>query len=375
MFLPFSGADLPPTCPLLPICPAQVTDPGRDLAQSVASDAAGSVLQGVAGGLNDAVDWLVSHVIGLILDSTGPQLGATWFGTEMHLMEQISLLVVLPILMAATVGPVLRQDLRRLLRVWGLGLPLAVFAGLAASQIAAWGLAATDALCSLVLGPHSATMAGQFDGAMGNGILASAPIFVQMMLDALMAVGAILVWLELVLRSAGVYVATFFMPLALVGYIWPATAGMARRSIEILISLILSKFVIVASVSLGLAALANGGLDATVSGAGILLIAAFAPFALLRLAPVIETSAIAHLEGLSRRPVRAAGRVATGVAAAPVHPVTQMVMSASGSHRASTPSDTGGLASHSVGAQDLPMRAPDYPIPADSGRAGRQPDG
>jgi hypothetical protein len=366
--LPIPGSGLPATCPLLPLCPAQIGDSGRGLADSIASAAAGSVLQGVAGGLDDAANWLVAQVIGLITNSASPQMGARWFATEMRLMEQIVLVVVLPVLMAATIGPVLRQDGRRLMRVWAVGLPLSLLAGLAASQVTGWGLAATDALSSVVLGHHDSSLAGQFGDAMGHGVLASAPLFVQMMVAMLVAVGALLVWLELVLRSAAVYVATFFMPLALVGYIWPATAGMARRSVEILASLILSKFVIVASVSLGLAALANGGVDSALSGAGILLIAAFAPFALLRLAPVVEASAIAHLEGLARRPVRAAGRAATGVASAPVHPVTQMVMSAAAAHGGAA---AGGgvhdrLTSRPVSAQEPPSRAPDYPIPSAS---------
>ena len=32
-----------------------------------------------------------------------------------------------------------------------------------------------------------------------------------------------MVWLELVVRAAAIYVAVFFMPLALAGYVWPAT--------------------------------------------------------------------------------------------------------------------------------------------------------
>jgi hypothetical protein len=47
---------------------------------------------------------------------------------------------------------------------------------------------------------------------------------------------------------------------------------------------------------------------AAVSGVAILLMAAFAPMALLKLVPLVEVSAIAHLEGLSRRPFQAAER-------------------------------------------------------------------
>jgi hypothetical protein len=347
------------------VCPSQIVDGGSGLATSVASQAASSVLKAVGDGLFQAASYVLGHLIDLILTSAGPDLGAKWFVHEMTLMRQVMLAVVLPILMAATIGPVLRQDGRRLFRVWGIGLPLALFAGLAGSQFTGWGLRWTDALCGLFLGGESKALAAQFTHAVTNSAVTAAPLFVQMLVAALTLSGAVLVWLELVVRSAGVYVTTFFMPLVLVAYIWPATAGMAKRALEILVSLILAKFVIVACLSLGAAALAGSGVDSAVSGAGILLMAGFAPFALLRLAPIVEASAIAHLEGLSRRPARAAMQA---TAAAGAHPVTQLVM-ANATARSGSAGADGGLATRLVTGPPLPQPAPDYPIPTGAGRA------
>lgn len=350
------------------ICPSQIIDAGSGFASSVAKQAASSVIDAVGSGLTQAAAWLVAHVMELIQSTTSPDLGAAWFSAETGLMEQVAVTVILPVLMAATIGPVLRQDGRRLFRIWGVGLPLGLFAGYAGSQLAGLGLAATDQLCGLVIGSHSQQLGRQFAQAMTGGTVLGAPLFVQIILAVLTLCGAVLLWLELTVRSAGVYVATFFMPLALVAYIWPSTAGIAKRAVEILVSLILSKFVIVASISLGLAALAGGGVDAPISGAAILLIAAFAPFTLFRLAPVVEASAIAHLEGMSRRPVRAAARAATTVATAQTHPVTQMVMSAAAS-RAPASGGDGGLGLRAVSAQLIPEATPDFPV---GGRSGNQ---
>lgn len=343
------------------VCPSQILETGGTVAASVAKQAASSVLDSVGTGLTQAADWLAAHVMVLIGSTSSPDMGAGWLRPEMALMEQVVLAVILPILMAATIGPVLRQDIRRLGRVWAVGLPLGIFSGLAASQIAGWGLAITDALCSLVLGDQAHTLGRQFSDAMAANTVSGAPLFVQVILAGLMVTGAVLVWLELMVRSAGVYIATFFMPLALVAYVWPATVGIARRAVEILVSLILSKFVIVASISLGLAALAGGGVDATISGAAVLLIAAFVPFALLRLAPVVEASAIAHLEGMSRRPARATARTAASVAGAPVHPVTQLVMSAAAGKGEATAGD-GGLGTRLISSGGLSEPAADYPL-------------
>ena len=156
---------------------------------------------------------------------------------------------------------------------------------------------------------------------MVSTLIGGAPVFVQILVSGLLILGTLLVWLELVLRAASVYIAAFFFPLALVAFIWPTTAGIAKRTIELLSALILSKFVIVAGLTLGLSAVSQASsTDDTVAGAAILLLSGFTPFALLRLAPVVETAAIGHLEGLSRRPIRAASRAATSAVAARNHP-------------------------------------------------------
>ncbi|MBV9661237.1 MAG: hypothetical protein JO337_08785 [Acidimicrobiales bacterium] len=332
-----------------------------NIGQDISSAAAAAVLDAVRSAAVDAANWLVGHVMDLVLGTTTVNLDAAWFRKESSLMESELLLVVLPLLMAATIGPVLRQDVRRLFRVWGIGLPVAVVAGLAGAQFAGWALAATDSLCGVFLGDRSHAIATQFSDAMGSAAVAQAPVFVQIIIANVTIVGTVLVWLELMVRSSAVYVATFFMPLALAGFVWPSTAGMAKRVVEILAAAILSKFVIVASLSLGLAALGSGaGVDATVSGAGILLLAGFAPFTLLRLAPVVETAAIAHLEGLSRRPFRATANTVRTVAGAPFHPVTQLVMARAAASK-SSPSPAA-----SVDPQPIPEHPADWPL-AESG--------
>jgi hypothetical protein len=74
----------------------------------------------------------------------------------------------------------------------------------------------------------------------------------------------------------------------------------------------------VAVISLAAGALASANatdkLDTLMSGAALLVLAAFAPFALLKLIPMVEAGALGHLERLERRPIAAATRAATMVA-------------------------------------------------------------
>ncbi|MGH9054569.1 MAG: hypothetical protein ACRDYY_01675, partial [Acidimicrobiales bacterium] len=142
-------------------------------------------------------------------------------------------------------------------------------------------------------------------------------------------------------------------PLVLVTYIWPATAAMAKRVVEILAALIVSKFVIVATLSLGAAALQGRmSADKALTAGAILLLAGFAPFTLMRLAPLVETAAIGHLEGMSRRPFRAVAGAAS-MAVSNGMPMAGLLMSAKGGSSAPKGADP-------VTSQAIPHRLADY---------------
>ena len=54
----------------------------------------------------------------------------------------------------------------------------------------------------------------------------------------------------MIIRDAAIYICVFFLPLTFVAMIWPATSRWARRLVELLVAIILAKFVIVAILSL-----------------------------------------------------------------------------------------------------------------------------
>src|SRR6202021_473452 len=105
-------------------------------------------------------------------------------------------------------------------------------------------------------------------------------------MGAFLGLAAVALWMEMVLRAAVVYIAVFFLPLGLAAFVWPATAHITKRFVEILVAAIGSKFVIVATLTLGEGFIGHHGtggvgIDDTVTGAVVLLLAAFAPFAVL----------------------------------------------------------------------------------------------
>jgi len=138
--------------------------------------------------------------------------------------------------------------------------------------------------------------------------------FVGVLLAFAAAAVAFLLWIELALRSAAVAVASLFIPLALVGLVWSATSHWARRVGETLAALICSKLVIAGVLSLAALSLrTDSSVSGVIEGIALLLLAALAPFSLLRLIPIVESGAAGHLEGLSRRGARA-GREAAAFA-------------------------------------------------------------
>ena len=118
-------------------------------------------------------------------------------------------------------------------------------------------------------------------------------------------------WLELLIREAAVYVIVLMLPLFFAAMVWPARRIWAIRAVELLIALILSKFAIVAVLSLGGAALGHTllpGFQALFAGTTLVLLAAFSPWAMLRLLPLHELAgaAVGGLRPLAGQPPSAA---------------------------------------------------------------------
>jgi len=132
-------------------------------------------------------------------------------------------------------------------------------------------------------------------GALSAGLsLASRSPFVAFFVGLLAVAATLVLWVELLIRSAAVYVIVLMLPLFFAALVWPARRLWAVRAVELLIALILSKFAIVAVLALGGAAMGHTlfpGVTATLAGATLILLAAFSPWALLRLLPLHELAA------------------------------------------------------------------------------------
>jgi type IV secretion system protein TrbL len=138
---------------------------------------------------------------------------------------------------------------------------------------------------------------------------------------------AIFLCFELFVRSSLIYLVIMFAPLAIATRIWGPTRNYARRATETAVALIFAKLAIAVTLATGASlmntASTSGGTVEMIQGSAILLLAAFMPFALMRVIPIME-GAVAG-EGVARNmgtKAAVAGYGATKAASAATAPVS-----------------------------------------------------
>jgi hypothetical protein len=309
-----SSAGCPGFDALNPLCQAGSVVGGA--AGSVASSGINAVLSGLSQWVASGAEWLLSQIGNVLVSTTTIDVGASWFHTHYVEMTALAGVVVLPLLLVSTLQAVYRQNAGQLIRSFLVQLPLALLLGVVAVQIVVLCLSATDAMCAAVAGGSNSDVTALLTGV-SNGLVEALAdptmaTFVLLLVGLLVAAASFVLWLELLVRAAAVYVAVLFLPMALATLVWPSVSHWCRRLVETLAALILSKFVIVATLSLAAAAISSGtagtgdagsGFASVLAGGALLVLATFVPFAILRLIPVVEAGAVGHLEGARHRAV------------------------------------------------------------------------
>lgn len=302
-------------------------------ASKIAGDALGFLGGAIMRGLGDACARVAQGVLSFLDSSSGIHLEAGWWAGERAravlgavfalsgtLMVGFCLLALIQGLLAGDPGAIVRAVIRE--------VPVSVAATAALFGVAGLLLRLTDAASAMVLQGtpgdlgHFFSGAGSYQAASAYGLLGGLVLVVFLL-------GGLLVWVELLVRSSLLYLLLAFAPLTLAARVWPAARGAFRRLCELGLALVVSKFAIALALALGAAALAGGGtraqagvaeagvagsvgmsLAGLLGGASLMALAAFTPFVVLRLLPIVEAAVVA--QGVSRSPVRAAQGAAQG---------------------------------------------------------------
>ena len=304
-------------------------------------DGVGGLIGGAAEAAGEAVlDLVVQFVFGLLADAVASVTGAiveamdsttavdlsggffpaltpirqTVLGMSMALVLALFLISIVRSLAAGEPGAIIRAAL--------VDVPSAMLLMVMSVTVAWILIRIVDEASLAVTGDVGAAM-GEFTASLvvvealtGAGLLG-------IIFGLLFVVGAILVWLQLLVRAALIYILIVLAPLGFATRAHPGTRQIARRTIEMGIALILSKFGVAVAFGVGATAIesSNGvvegegvNLAGMMAGVAVMLMAAFMPWLIWKVFPIVEAATAAA--GVERSPVKAAVSAASlGVAA------------------------------------------------------------
>jgi len=290
-----------------------------------ARNAAGAVLgpvgDAIAEGLANACGKIGREVLNYLQASSSVHFDTGWWASSrgqrlVGIVLGLAVLFMLGFLLLALIQGTLAGDPGGMLRTAFVEIPLSMAATAVLATLTQVLLAVTDEASNAVLRGVPEDL-NRFFAGFGAATSVATNGFAGMIMLVLFLIGALLVWLELIVRASLIYWVVAVAPLFAAARVWPAARGAFRKLVEIGCVLVFSKLAIALALALGAAALAGGGpkdgdlgtqlgtdLGGLLVGSALMLLASFTPFVLLRLVPVIEGAAIA--QGISRMPGRAA---------------------------------------------------------------------
>ena len=301
------------TDPVLGVA-GKALDPLKEAAASLSK----GVFNQITTWATDGAVWLLGEVVQLTEKTTSPNLLSKGFGRQYRQMASIAVVLALLMVIFAVLESLGRGDSGMLWRVLLVNVPLAAIATSAAYVVVQLLIATTDGFSEAIAhstaadthaffkgvvealaeaGGDTGAVAGTATGGPGTGTATGAvaeatavPLFVGFIAAIVAAFAAFLVWIELLMRDAAIYVVALFMPMAIAASIWPRWMSALRRTAELLIVVVFSKFVIVAIIALAASLLAHteGKVEQVLAAGALLLLACFSPLVLFRLVPFAE---------------------------------------------------------------------------------------
>jgi hypothetical protein len=266
--------------------------------------------------------WLGPKIYPLL---TAPSGSMDWFGPLYQHMVNIGFLLLLLFTVLGLGCAILQKDIGLLVKVPCWYGPISMFVTALAITFTQLLMKITDGFTLYMLQAgsgdnlsallaHSAALLA----AAGLGLVLAGPeSFVAFLAGMALVGGLLLAALELVARQVAIYACLLFIPVTIVCLVWPPVVRIAKLMIEVIVGLIVLKFIVAAVIALAagmltanpaaLSPLGDPGFITIVSGAVVVLAGVIGgPVFLAKAIPFAEHQAIAHW---SAQPKRLAGRV------------------------------------------------------------------
>jgi len=175
-------------------------------------------------GLGDACGQVVDGLLGFLSDSTSVSFTDGWWVRPAArdvtaVVAALSAVLMVACLLAATLQGLLAGDAIGMLRAAAVEVPLSVAGTAALGGVATLLVQATDAVSAAVLDGAQDSL-GRLAGVMVARGMTGDPLAALGM--ALFALGALLLWLELIVRESLLYLLVAAAPLLLAARVWPA---------------------------------------------------------------------------------------------------------------------------------------------------------
>jgi hypothetical protein len=293
-----------------------VTSPVKSALKGIGSGILGQITTWVSEGAT----WLMGEVVAEIDKTTTPQLTTEGFLSEYARMTQVAAILGAAMFVMAMLEAVIQGSWSVLGKAIFVSVPLAFVGTSIAFVLVQMLLVVTDGMSHAVSiatqehsshffraamgdlskagGSEAAAVAGATQGPQ-TGVMteaaqaAAVPLFVTCLMAIVGGLAAFCVWIEMVFRDAAVYAVVLFMPLAAAASINPRWTHVLRRYVEVIVTVVGSKFVIVSVVALAASLMSENGpsFEHILAASALLLVACFCPFLLFRL--VLSTEAAA----------------------------------------------------------------------------------
>jgi hypothetical protein len=263
------------------------------------------------------VDYVLEFIFGLIAQAVASITGALaqsfngastrvdltggWFTTEggssvTAMTSVIAGSLVLVFLFLSLIRAMFAGEFSTMWRAALVDVPIAFLATALTVVVASALLAMVDEASATLLGADGEQLAAFGDSLADMEQLSLAGLL-GILFGLLFIIGAVLVWIQLLVRAALIYIVIAFAPITWVTRAYPGTRGIAKRGAEIAIALIVSKFVMAVSFRLGAEAMASSGvatgevdLSAMLVGSSIMLMTAFMPWMIFKVIPAVENA-------------------------------------------------------------------------------------
>ncbi len=285
-------------------------NPATCAAGLVAHATLGDLFNALTNWVVDSVHWILTSAGGVLATTSDPTTVTTSVAPLYATLTTLSPILMLLGLVVATVTAVRHGDAGSLWRSYLGVAPASVAAIALARPLAALILRAVNDLSSAAAASVATRETMLADDL--HNIVGSVPGFGLFLLAVAVVVGSWFLWCEMVVRVVVLSLVLVLVPVVAGLATFPSLRRVGWRLAETFVAVAASKFVIGIALVLGLDELTGASATRVVAGAVTLLLAAMTPFVLLRVVPVIEQSALHHVEGVRQRLTRAARQVAAG---------------------------------------------------------------